>query len=131
MGRQTWQKSHNELALTLLPIRITFVLGRKRPRLWRRPEEHLRDLHPVLAVGAREERLCIRIRASVAVSAAKGRGRRRTEFVAALECRGTLIDPRGEALEDADGDVAVLEGERFAEVAPRLVHADRVRSEMS
>jgi hypothetical protein len=54
----------------------------------------------------------------------------RTEFVTTLKRRRTFVDARGKPLEQADGDVAVLEGECFAEVAPRLVHPDRVRSEM-
>lgn len=54
----------------------------------------------------------------------------RTEFVTAPESWGTLVDPRGKSLEQADRDVTVLERECFAEVAARLVHPDRVRSEM-
>ena len=47
--------------LTLLPIRIALVLGRKRPRLRYRPKKHFRDSDPILAVGTRQERFCVRV----------------------------------------------------------------------
>lgn len=35
------------------------MLWHKRPGLRRGPEEHLRDLDPILAVWTREERFCV------------------------------------------------------------------------
>jgi len=62
------QHANTELPLTLFPIRITFVLGRKRPRLRRPPKEHFRDPHPILAVGARKERFCVPASVQLSVS---------------------------------------------------------------
>ena len=47
------------LPLALLcAVRVTLVLRRECPGLWRRTEEHLRELNPVAAITACEECLC-------------------------------------------------------------------------
>ena len=114
--------------LTLLPIRIALVLGRKRPRLRYRPKKHFRDFDPILAIGTRQERFCVHVSVSTPISFPECS--MRTEGVTTLKRRRTLIDMRGKPLEQANGDIPVLKRERFAEVSTRLVDPDRVRPEM-
>lgn len=49
--------SHRYSALALLrTMRVTLMLRRERPPLGRGPQEHLRYLHPISAIWARQER---------------------------------------------------------------------------
>ena len=82
------------------------MLGRKRPRLRCRAEKHFRDSDPILAVGTRQERLCIHV--SVLTSIAFPECSVHTEGVTTLKCWRTLIDTRGKPLEEASGDIPVL-----------------------
>ena len=54
-----------------------------------------------------------------------------TELVAPAEERGAIVNPRREAFEKSDGDVAVMEGQCLAEVAARGVDASRISSKVA
>ena len=56
---------------------------------------------------------------------------RLTKLVSPAERRGTLVDARREAFEQAYGDIAVLEGECLAQVPARGVHPSRIRPEVA
>ena len=121
-------------ALSLLgTIRVAFVLRRKRPPFRASTEEHLGDFDPIAAVWACKK--CFyqpnRIVTRLNYRFKRSEGLLRTKFITPSECRRTVIYPARQDLEEADGDVAVSERERFAEIAAGRVHACGVTSEVT
>ena len=54
-----------------------------------------------------------------------------TELIAPAEERGTVIDSRREVFKEPDWDVAVLERQRFAEVAACGIDTSRVGAKVA
>ena len=87
-------------------VRVRLVLWRERIVVGHRPEEHLCDPHPVGRAR---------------------RGHERLEIVAADESGRPVLKPAGEALEQADGDVSMEEGEPLEEELAHARDAEVVR----
>jgi hypothetical protein len=54
-----------------------------------------------------------------------------TELVAPAEERGAVVNPRREAFENPNGDVAVMEGQCLAEIAARGVDTSCISSKLA
>lgn len=86
-------------------VRVALVLGLKGEALVHWAEEHFRDLDPIADERRREERL---------------------ELIAATVRGWALVELGWHALEQADGDIPALEGERLAEETACSVDTLRV-----
>eukprot|EP00760_Papus_ankaliazontas_P038163 PhM_4_TR8895/c0_g1_i1/m.88147 len=86
-------------------VHVRLVLRREGEGARNRPQQHLREVHPILHVVARHERL---------------------QVIAPNKRRRTLVHALRQRLEKADGDVAVEEAQPLEQEPTRGLHPARV-----